>query len=246
MVLAQRRWLCDTLAARGVTANSVIVGDDDNLDIAHKYGFPTVEMDNEYVGRKFNAGYKYAAEQGADVFVHIGSDDWVHPDAFNFLLKRDPNRLANDRLHPPGGSVVWKPGPTIVAQREVALVDLVSGDAVFCHIRGRCGCIPWFLPRIALEGCDFTPIQDDIQRGIDGSLIRGIQSVHPNWRFQEDASPLWMVDFKSATNITPFAGLTHLSSERVNAWAVLAGGYPQEIVDRAEAVHARRAEWGLQ
>jgi len=69
LALAERRWLCDELAARGHTANSVIVSDDDNLDIAAEYGFPTVERDNSDLGERFNAGYKYAADQGADLIV---------------------------------------------------------------------------------------------------------------------------------------------------------------------------------
>ena len=89
LALAQRRWLCDELAARGLDANCVIVADDENLDIAREYGFDTVEVDNRGLGRRFNAGYRHAADQGADYLVHVGSDDWVHPDLFDILRQND-------------------------------------------------------------------------------------------------------------------------------------------------------------
>ena len=58
LALAERRWLCDELATRGITANSVIVADDENLDIAREYDFHTITMDNSDLGLRFNAGYK--------------------------------------------------------------------------------------------------------------------------------------------------------------------------------------------
>jgi len=139
MVLAERRWLCDELASRGLTANSIIVSDDENLDIAQEYGFPTIEHDNFDLGARFNAGYRYAAAQGADVFVHIGSDDWVHPDAFNVL---NEHSLDEDDAMPeptPGESVVWRRGPKVVAQRRLCLVDLTNDLAQRCFIHGRWG-----------------------------------------------------------------------------------------------------------
>ena len=45
---------------------------------------------NEDLGEKFNAGYRYAGRMGAQLFVHIGSDDWVHPDVFDILDQTAP------------------------------------------------------------------------------------------------------------------------------------------------------------
>jgi hypothetical protein len=63
-------------------AHQVVVGDDENLEIARGLGFDTVEMDNQYVGRKFNAGYRHAVAAGATHCMPIGSDSWLHESIF--------------------------------------------------------------------------------------------------------------------------------------------------------------------
>lgn len=236
LVLAQRRWLCDTLSSRGWTVNSVIVADDDNLDIAAEYGFATVEKDNSDLGMKFNAGFVYAAEQGADVFVFIGSDDWVHPAAFDALETVDLNE-AIDELSPTADSpvVVWRKGPKLLGQRSITLVDLPRGAARRCYTKGRYGCIPWFIPRSALEPCGFAPIAPGHQRGMEGLLVRGIKHQRSNWIFQE-ADPLWCVDFKSDSNITSYrsvAGTLGITSIDEDPWGFLGCFYPAELVAQA-------------
>lgn len=234
LALAQRRWLCDTLTSRGQTANSVIVADDDNLDIAREYGFETVEKDNTDVGAKFNAGYKYAADQGADVFVHVGSDDWLHPNAFNVL--ETLNLDAHEPEIESGGAAVWTPGqPQIVAQRHLTLVDLTRGVARRCQVQGRYGCIPWLIPRSALKPYRYMPIAPGYMRGIDGALIRGMKRS-PNWHFQ-DADPLWCVDFKSDTNITAYRAIADslgMTTTDEDPWALLRTMYPRRLVYMAQ------------
>lgn len=241
LALAERRWLCDELASRGHEAWSVIVADDENLEIAREYGFDTVEMDNSDLGRKFNAGYKYAADQGADVFVHVGSDDWVHPDTFAILGEVDLETFAA-AMPPLGQSVVWRRAPQCVAQRHVTLVDLGRGTLQRCIVLGNYGCIPWLIPRVAMESVGFAPIQPGLRRGIDGALVRGMRS-RPNWVFQESDED-WCVDFKSPVNLTPYRGLVHSLGygEALDPWPVLAEKYPADLVEMAQRVHETVAE----
>jgi hypothetical protein len=78
--LEQRRRMLDAMP---LDAQAVITGDDENMDVARALGLHTVEIDNEFVGAKFNAGYRYAVEHGATHCMAIGSDSWLHPDTFS-------------------------------------------------------------------------------------------------------------------------------------------------------------------
>lgn len=237
LALAERRWLCDELAARGLTAGSVIVADDDNLDIAHEYGFDTVEMDNSDLGRKFNAGYKRAAELGADVIVHVGSDDWVHPDMFDVLHQIDLEEPPNMKPTPTT-PMVWRRAPQCVSHRRLSLVDLSTGLLQRCTVLGKYGCIPWLIPRSVMAPQDFQPIPSGLGRGIDGALVRSLKT-RPNWIFQ-DVADEWCVDFKSPVNLTPYRGLARTLGygEPLDAWETLAAKYPAHLVGMARIVHS--------
>ena len=236
LVLAERRWLCDRLAERGWHATSVVVADDENLEIAREYGFDTVEMGNDDLGAKFNAGYRHAAKEGADVFVHVGSDDWVHPDVFGILadvdLEKPPSPVPS-----PGRPVVYRRAPQAVGQRRIAVVHLADGVLRQCRVLGNYGCIPWLIPRGALAPSKFAPIQPGLGRGIDGALVRGMAS-RPNWVFQ-DAQPEWCVDFKTDLNLTPYRWLADSIGDGpdLDAWETLAGWYPADLVAMARDTH---------
>lgn len=194
----------------------MIVADDANLEIAREHGFATVEMGNDYLGARFNAGIRYACVEGnADYVVHIGSDDWAHPDLFDDLA-----------------------GPLVVGTgRRIALVDLEHGVAQVCHVRGQYGVIPWILPRAVLEPSGFEPCLREQLRGIDGSLVRGLTS-RPEWRFH-DPHDLARVDFKSAVNITSYSALRSIATgvEIADPWARLAEIYPADLVTLARETH---------
>lgn len=216
LVLAQRRWLCDTLASRGLTANSVIVADDENLDIAAEYGFATVELDNSDLGARFNAGYQYAAEQGAAIFVHVGSDDWVHPDTFNVLNEQNPE-------------------PFLVAQRSYLILDLHAQVAKRCYVSNMWGSIPWLISRRAMETTEFAPIEKaGLMRGIDGAIASRLTIKGVNWVFQ-DAPAEWCVDWKTATNLTPYLGVAHTLGvgDEQEPSQVLDGWYPRDLIEQA-------------
>lgn len=239
LALAQRAHLCGVLAGRGHEATSVIVADDDNLDIASELGFHTVERDNEFLGRRFNDGVEWACRQWeADVVVTIGSDDWMHPDCFD----RMPLGQALPRVPTDAEPTVvqsFPPGPEVVAGRTITLVDLGSGRGRVCRARNRHGVIPWLIHRAALEPSGFRPIPETQQKGIDGALIAGL-NCSPEWVFH-DPHDVARVDFKSDTNLNSFAliaGAIGDGPELADPWALLAEHYPAELVRGAQVVSA--------
>lgn len=225
IALAQRALLAAELAARGIDCHAVVVADDDNLDIAREYGFATVEMDNDGgLGRRFNAGFQYAAEQGADYLVHIGSDDWIHPDVFMPLL----------------APVTPRP---ILTGTQIAFVDLGSGQLKRASLGPPHGVIPWIIPRAVLEPCGFAPIRPERLRGMDGDLVRGLRraGVRVQWVF-DDPHDLARVDFKSDVNLNAYDRVP--GAGRNDAWQALRERYPAELVELACRTHLEFQEDG--
>lgn len=236
LALAGRRWLCDELERRGHRASSVIVADDENLQIADEYGFDTVRMGNHDLGAKFNAGYQYAANQGADLFVHIGSDDWVHPDAFTILEHVDLTQAPEPEWA--AHCSVVRSGPQVVSQRKATIVDLTRGRMTQLNASGSRGCIPWLLPRCVLEKNRFAPLPLGLKRGMDGALARSLRA-RPNWIYQPSEYH-WLVDFKSRVNITGYAGLARaIGATPETNLDGLEEHYPLELVEMARETAAR-------
>src|SRR3990172_2234833 len=77
IVFAQRRRACDALIAAGHEATAFIVADDENLDLADEFGFQRVEHPNNYLGAKWNAGYRAARD--FDYVMPLGSDSLLDP-----------------------------------------------------------------------------------------------------------------------------------------------------------------------
>jgi hypothetical protein len=131
-----------------VTLDAYVVADDDNLDLATQYGFSPVHCPNDRMGRKWNEGFFWAAMQGADFFVLIGSDNWIHPTAFD----RPPQEAVS-------------------AARSIDFVDLERG--VVQHAHGP-ALIPWIIPRALLAPSGFTPFPDRMQRGTEAMLAHAL------------------------------------------------------------------------
>jgi len=142
----QWAWLRDALAPGGVALDAYVVADDDNLDLAAQYGFTPVHCPNDHMGRKWNEGFFWAGVHGADLFVLIGSDNWIHPTAFDA-----------------------PPENAISAAASLDFVDLERG--VLQHAHGS-ALIPWLIPRALLEPKRFLPFPDRIQRGTE-AMLRG-------------------------------------------------------------------------
>lgn len=231
LALAERRWLCDELTSRGLTARGVIVADDENLDLAAEYGFHGLEFPNDRgLGAKFNAGYRYALERGADYVVHIGSDDWVHPDFLDPLPIPDVGQ-GQKPMPSPLGTIVQTAGPVMLCARRIALVHLQSGQGVVFPSRRMWGNVPWAIPRSAFAGKP-EPIEPQLPRGMEHALVRGLGPL--NYR-HHDPHPFLGVDFKSEVNVTPWETLVSHAEPRPDIWRELAEHYPAHLVEQARA-----------
>lgn len=221
VALAQRARLADELAARGADCHSLVVADDENLEVAAEFGAVGLEHPNEPLSDKCNAGLRFAGEQGADWIVWIGSDDWIHPDAFAPIFE-------------PMGERMTRP---MVTGSRIAVVDMLNPRLRVCKARGRHGVIPWIVPRRALEPSGFRPLPGGKARGLDGWLVHGMRAsrVKPQW-LVHDPHDMARVDFKSSVNLNDFDALGGLGpvSER-DPWTALADHYPQDLVDLARA-----------
>lgn len=235
LALSQRAHLRGELAGRGVDAHAVVVADDENLEVAREFGFDTVEQNNEFLGRRFNDGIEHALREGADVVVVLGSDDWLHVDAFDRLPAGEAQIPVPTAENP---VVSWTPGPEIVTGEGLLVVDLQGGVARRCRSRSRGGAVPWLIPRAALEPSFGRPIRETQQRGIDFALWIGL-GVTPT-RVTHDPHPLCRVDFKSAVNINDFEATSGALADGPlldDPWSALAEKYPLELVDLARSTH---------
>ena len=213
LAFAQQARLRDTLAARGITAQTVVIADDTNLILAREHGFRVIEQTNLHLGRKVNDGIEYACERGADWVAFIGSDDWLHADA------ADPLVQLQSRAKPP-----------LVAGHTVTVVDLERQRLRKLGVRGPDGVSPWFIPRWMLERSGFRPAEDDATHGMEGSIRLGLPAGID--RIFHDPHDHTRVDFKTGENMTPYRRVADLLGvgRECEPWAELAKCYPLDLV----------------
>ena len=219
LCLAQKKNLVGNLAARGITANVVLVADDENLDIAAEYGFDAVEQKN-VLGLKVNDGIEYACDKDADYVTFIGSDDWIHPDFFDAL---------------PSAPAVREP---LIAGHYISVIDMHKGTLRRLGVRGPEGVSPYLIPRWMLEPSGYRPVDDTADRGMEGLLRTGLPAGID--RVFHDPHQLTRVDFKTGENMTPYARISKLlghGPEIEQPWDHLATRYPQELADMARETH---------
>lgn len=204
LALLEWGWLRDQLSPGGVRLNAIVVSSDiQNLDAAVMHGFHSIWWSNAQMGAKWNAGFAYAAERGADYFVLIGSDNWIHPTAF-------------DRM----------PLGCVSTARSLDFVDLDRG--VVQHAHGE-HLIPWIVPRTMLERLSFMPFPDRMQRGTEAMLRGALGMPHMlerddvpgvDFKTEESVSPY------AGVRNSIGDGIEHDLS-------VLAGHYPAHLVESA-------------
>lgn len=227
LCLAQKKHLIGELAARGITARVVVVANDENLDIATEYGYDTVSQKN-VLGLKLNDGIEYACRRDADWVSFVGSDDWLHEDAVRPIIAESEQSR-----------------PSLVAGHVVTIVDLERGRLRRLGVRGPEGVSPYIIPRWMLEPSGFRPVDDKLDRGMEGSLRCGLPvSIH---RVFHDPHPLCRVDFKTAANMTPYDRVSKLLGygPEERPWPVLEQQYPSDLVRLARRVHEQVRPGGL-
>jgi hypothetical protein len=207
----QRRQVIAELATQGVEAHCVVVADDENLDLARAAGFETVEQNNDWLGRRFNDGFQYAGEHGADWIVPVGSDSWV--EAAYFL-----------------------PLPTAGHTRTSRYLATVTHDRLaHLEIKPNHGGGPYVLPRALFERSGFRPGKDLIGRNIDRSIVDGL-SEPPRWELH-DLHRLQHVSFRGDPHLTRYEKLWYYwgVQEDRDPWDQLVEHYPVDLVARAQA-----------
>lgn len=211
--LRQLRRTCDVLTEHGTLASAVVIGDDENLELARALDFSTVERDNEQLGRKINDGYELAGREGVDYMVPLGNDDWI-----------DPHWI----LLPMNGETVMTHLSTVVNEdcTRMSYLDIRFGDGVRVYSRRT------------LQKVGFRPAEEHRKRAIDASTHNGTRNLTDTiWH---DTHPLAIVDFKSSENLNGYEGCrSHYGGGREvgDVWDRLAEVYPAEAISEMQAVH---------
>jgi len=221
--LEQRNRVIAELAKHGIEAHQVVIADDENLDIARALGAATIECPNTedgrvILGRRWNLGTQFAAREGAEWLVQIGSDSWITTDYFVPLTKPDVTLTS--------------PAYVAVIPRRLALLSVSPQNLT--HAAG-----PYVFHRSLMEPSDFAPC-DEHSMFTDTSTVGGIERTTGkpvNWQVRT-ISPFQYVGFRHPPLMTTYRNLRRrwLVREMLHPWAVLSRYYPPDLVERARIV----------
>lgn len=219
----QLAWACAQLRERhGIDANAVVIADDNNIDIAHEHGFHTITQANRPLGRKWNDGYQYACNLGADYVCPCGTDDWLDPD---YLAQLPGDRQVRASR---ASSTVSEDGTRLAYLH----IDYAGGDGIR------------IIPRKMLEPSRFRPADDRKERAIDTSVWLTMNRTAPGYEFEYARDPLSIVQFQShAPQLNTYQALVDRfgQGEPQEPWSVLRTRYPSRFVEAAKAMYAERA-----
>ncbi len=202
--LRQLRRTCDSLAENGIEATAVVVGDDENLDVARDLGFGVVERDNQFVSRKFNDGIQLACDPAvnprpADFVMPMGSDDWLD------------YRIINPSVLPEADEIVG-----------FQHISFVRGDGreltkTFLNVTGGCGMRIY--PRALLAPVGYRPAEEDLYRACDTSILTRVRIATPNVKVMHvKVDPHQIVDWKTpGEQLNEYEQVLRRHSERSEA-----------------------------
>jgi hypothetical protein len=215
----QLRRSLEALEGWDIAGHCVIIGDDRNINLAREHGFHTVRQVNQPLARKWNDGYQYAAQHGADYFVPCGTDDWLDP-AYLAQLPGD-NEVRASR---------WATSIREDGRKALQFfVDYEGGDGIR------------IIPRKLLEPCRFRPAEEHRQRAIDTSVWRTLRRT-TRFQFVYSTDPLNIVQFQSETpQLNTYAALRKRFKhhELDDPFALLRTRYPDDLVTLAEGMYSR-------
>lgn len=226
--LRQLARTCDALAARGIDATTVVVADDENLQVAELLGFATVRRENSPLGRKFNDGIEYAASPrylGCEYVVPIGSDNWIDPE------------LVVAQMPPEG----------MIGAHRLCLMIHESGVRscpLRIHYDGGDGIRT--IPSSILEPLDYRPAEEDRNRAIDTSIWTRLGRANrrmPGLHYV-DIHPAQVISFQSAdeqlNHYWQLRSAFRAGDEREDHWDELARYYPAQAIAEVREIYARR------
>lgn len=183
----QRFIECERLSKNfGIEATCIVIADDDNLDIAENFGFPSVATDNRFLGKKWNDGYEAAVALGFTHVCPVGSDSWLNMDWW-------------------AGSVDIDDDDIVIAQRNYAVVNRAGTHRVHTWIPVEYG-VHYVIPTPLLANRENRPCRDDVQKGCDTATMRRLAPFIRHIVFQE-SHPLEAVAFQSRPQITGYNNL---------------------------------------
>jgi hypothetical protein len=209
----------DRLREHGIDATSIVIADDDNLDIARALGLLTVEHENR-LGAKFNAGYQEAARLGFDYVMALGSDSFLDP---AWLVQRALPVIGE-----------------LVCSRFYTLVDETGSRQARLSVGydGGIGCR--MFRTSMLKACNFAPLEPDRPRGCDEATLAALRAHGPARCRFSDVHQFQVVGFQ-----TPGVQVSSFSSY-VQAWLVeyapsafdrLDAYYPAELLEQVRAYY---------
>lgn len=221
--LRQRAWVCRELVKYGIDATCVVIGDDENLAVARRLGFAVVKCPNDYLGRKFNEGYEFAAAEGVDYVAPIGSDTWVDPAAFEHL--------------PKAGEVLCSHWYAVIREDGLERADCFIDPGP-----DRSSSVALVFQTAMMEPAGYRPNDEFIQAGCDGALIRGLSKSGPITFTIRDLHPLQNVALRSDRQITKYENLKRRAvSVTDKPFSGLRSIYPARLVREVETLYAREA-----
>lgn len=206
--LGQLARTCAELRDHGVDATAVVIANDENRETAEALGFGTIRRSNHPLGRRWNDGFQLAGEAGADYVVPFGSDDWID----TVLLRAQL---------PEHGEIRCSTMSAIVSEDRTRLARLTipydGGDGIRIY------------PTSMLQPLGYRPIEEDRDRAMDTSLLRGVSRAlgrPPRFRYF-DVHPFQIVDWKTAENLNSYAAcLKYLQGVELDPFTALADLYP--------------------
>jgi hypothetical protein len=223
IVFQEFRWV-KKKADKHLSLNIVAVGDECNLKIARKHGFHAIESPNDFLGRKFNDGYEYAYNNGADYVIPVGSDSWIHPDVFiKTGIRLGDNYNPNTILYSTKHAMISEDG----SQLGLIKKPPVNNEYNKCALL--------FYPRDLAKSSNFRPCNERQKKSCDRSTLENIikRNKEVLFLYNKDFNPVQYLAFKSReVQIWEYEEYKDQFNKRIiNPWEYLQEFYPKELLD---------------
>lgn len=194
---------------QGVECQSIIIGDEENVTLAHELGFLGLVRDN-VLGSKYNDGHEYALKAGYDVSLHCNSDQVFRPELLYTLA--------------------YSPYDRLIRTKWLTLVDGRKSLTFRCE--RALNAFPKELLRWAPRPC--AEYRGNL---CDSSAVYGVLRGTPDAKIHEvELGPLEMVQFQSGNQMTSWLNWMKLAvldgrGEIATPWSELEAVYGSELIN---------------